>query len=446
MGDLTTRLTNQVLEQEPQPHIKYCYAPLKSPSNFRTLKIKPGQYENELECSLHEGYPGDGTVYYALSYVWGPSIFPRQIYCDGYTLSITESLFSALRNYRQVDRPVTIWADAICINQEDIEERSCQVLLMQEIYSKSKQLCIWLGEKLEFCSEAFKYMLDVVDIFGYPSGPDIKNTAVVNNVMHAAFERITEDSLTGLVELFENPWFRRAWTFQELVCGLDAEISVGDLTLSFDVVFNWVVIARVFNVPGGIFSVSSRLAMGQVEIMRAGKTERSELYPMAVSTRVWLSTDPRDKIHSLMGIATDIDSLPFRPDYNVAVDDLFYDFAVHTITNSNSLDLLRLCNTVVAASYRPSWVVDWSNWQATTYDIDSKDYPFCAAGNKLAGVYGISINGYKLSVNGLLVEEIAVMAKSGFRGISEEEEIEVDEEDLFKPTLLKECKLYEEIL
>lgn len=38
------------------------------------------------------------------------------------------------------------WADAICINQQDIYERNSQVLLMRHIYEGAEQVLIWLGK------------------------------------------------------------------------------------------------------------------------------------------------------------------------------------------------------------------------------------------------------------------------------------------------------------
>lgn len=39
-----------------------------------------------------------------------------------------------------------VWADAISINQDDIEERGHQVSLMRRIYRRAKKVFIWLGE------------------------------------------------------------------------------------------------------------------------------------------------------------------------------------------------------------------------------------------------------------------------------------------------------------
>jgi Heterokaryon incompatibility protein (HET) len=39
-----------------------------------------------------------------------------------------------------------MWADAICINQEDISERNAQVRLMGDIYSNASKVATYVGE------------------------------------------------------------------------------------------------------------------------------------------------------------------------------------------------------------------------------------------------------------------------------------------------------------
>ena len=48
-----------------------------------------------------------------------------------------------------------MWADAVCINQNDLDERSSQVSIMSKIYKYAKNCQIWLGtiEELKFWPE-----------------------------------------------------------------------------------------------------------------------------------------------------------------------------------------------------------------------------------------------------------------------------------------------------
>ncbi|KAH8199791.1 hypothetical protein TruAng_006072 [Truncatella angustata] len=100
-----------------------------------------------------------GPVYYALSYVWGDVSNRESIVVDGYNLSVTATLASALREISREyssDGAVYLWADALCINQNDQDERSYQVGLMHSIYTGAHQVLSWLGSR--DYRAAFKYI------------------------------------------------------------------------------------------------------------------------------------------------------------------------------------------------------------------------------------------------------------------------------------------------
>jgi hypothetical protein len=71
--------------------------------------------------------------YTALSYVWGSTRELKTIFINGHPLKVTSNLKDALQALREPSRVVRVWADAICINQADIEERNRQVRMMESI-------------------------------------------------------------------------------------------------------------------------------------------------------------------------------------------------------------------------------------------------------------------------------------------------------------------------
>jgi hypothetical protein len=87
-------------------------------------------------------------VYTALSYVWGDAARSHEILIDKKRLPITANLHNALRDIWQASggMETRVWADAICINQDDPSERSAQIALMREIYQTSFHVQIWLGK------------------------------------------------------------------------------------------------------------------------------------------------------------------------------------------------------------------------------------------------------------------------------------------------------------
>ncbi|KAK5626742.1 hypothetical protein RRF57_002457 [Xylaria bambusicola] len=90
----------------------------------------------------------------ALSYVWGSPTDLVDIDVDGATFSATRNLYLALRRLREQigrtggnDDSRTLWVDAVCIDQEDADEKRHQVQLMGDIYSQASRGLLWLGEE-----------------------------------------------------------------------------------------------------------------------------------------------------------------------------------------------------------------------------------------------------------------------------------------------------------
>jgi hypothetical protein len=73
---------------------------------------------------------------------------PNQILINDSLLNITEHAHNVLGNKLMMQSGF-LWIDAICINQSDNEEKSQQVRLMGEIYSKAEVVRVWLGPSTE---------------------------------------------------------------------------------------------------------------------------------------------------------------------------------------------------------------------------------------------------------------------------------------------------------
>ncbi|GKZ33689.1 hypothetical protein AbraIFM66950_003720, partial [Aspergillus brasiliensis] len=112
---------------------------------IRLVTIEPGEWTDDIQCTLEQTSLATAKPYQALSYVWGDPTVTKDIIVDGRTFQATVNLESALRHLRRDDTPRVMWIDAICINQIDTEERSSQVSFMRDIYQQSILTVIWLG-------------------------------------------------------------------------------------------------------------------------------------------------------------------------------------------------------------------------------------------------------------------------------------------------------------
>lgn len=127
------------------------YRSLTEPDSFRLILLQQNSTcDADLQCTLlHTTLSQcDRDIidhYTALSYVWGDPNQTGYIYVDGHRFTITATLEAALRDLRDPFRVLRIWADALCIDQSNLAERSSQVGLMAQIYSTAHLTVIHLG-------------------------------------------------------------------------------------------------------------------------------------------------------------------------------------------------------------------------------------------------------------------------------------------------------------
>lgn len=140
---LHEEMAQDVAEDQDLP---FEYQPLPSMDHIRILIIQPGLHNDPIRCNLQE-IPLDGAEcqYEGISYAWGDKNDFCDIICDGKKLTIRANLGDALRTFRYVSSPRTVWADAVCINQKDHTEKGYQVRRMGEIYQKASRVLCWLG-------------------------------------------------------------------------------------------------------------------------------------------------------------------------------------------------------------------------------------------------------------------------------------------------------------
>ncbi len=102
------------------------------------LELQPGRGEDELRCSIKTTSLDNHPDYEAISYFWGPNHAVDKIFCKNEAyLPLNQSLSSALRHFRHHDKPRLLWADAICINQSDADQKGKQVNMMREGYRQA---------------------------------------------------------------------------------------------------------------------------------------------------------------------------------------------------------------------------------------------------------------------------------------------------------------------
>ena len=175
---------------------QYCYSPLlQTPDSIRLLRLMPNKNDTaNIRCELFEyalRESGEKTLPYdALSYVWGGSDKRQSIFIDNQYSAVTLNLHAALLRLRDHDIPRIIWVDAVCINQEDEQEKEHQIQFMAKIYGKASHVIVWLGERADESDVA----LEAIRAAGKPTNTSNKE------ITHQA-----------ILQLLQRLWFRRIW-------------------------------------------------------------------------------------------------------------------------------------------------------------------------------------------------------------------------------------------
>jgi hypothetical protein len=255
---------------------RYSYEPFSTTDSIRLITLMPGTGHEQLKCTLNKVTLDESLKYEAISYVWGDEANPVSIVCGdfGRTFCITQNLATVLFRFRIENEPRVLWADAICINQEDITERGYQITLMGMIYRQASHVLIWLGEEDEYTEVVFHRFA-----FGTP--------------------KLSEREVVALELFFSRPWFHRAWTFQEIRLAQHGIFHCGSYSIHNNTIYqsvrthlDWIKGRKVSHKLEQNLNVSSMMTCPAWYY-----TGRTSLLEMAIRRRGSQCKDPRDLIY-----------------------------------------------------------------------------------------------------------------------------------------------------
>ncbi|KAF2186080.1 hypothetical protein K469DRAFT_487701, partial [Zopfia rhizophila CBS 207.26] len=161
-------------------------------------------------------------AYTAVSYAWGNDRPRELIYLDGRAFQVRRNLWSCLYYlslHAEHEAWKHIWVDAICINQNDLDEKSEQVPIMGEIYSRATKVYAWLGEADRQMNCVFDALQEFRDRKREAKFATHFDAAEQLSFYRQLFRDIYQDKaeFNWLRPLYVRPYWRRVWIVQELV-------------------------------------------------------------------------------------------------------------------------------------------------------------------------------------------------------------------------------------
>ena len=157
----------------------------------------------------------------------------RIISCDESALVVRDNLYNALVQLREHGVRGPLWVDAICINQQDLSERSAQVAFMGPIYSKAQSVTVWLGVEDENTEIAIPMLQRI--------GPHLVNLDHARNALELRSlpfnDRRPFDTVgvpvpsmaewRALSLFLSRTWFSRLWVLQEVALARGVTVLCG---------------------------------------------------------------------------------------------------------------------------------------------------------------------------------------------------------------------------
>ena len=198
------------------------YVPLDvSKTQVRVVDLVPsGSYTSPIVCRLRHVSLEDKPSYDALSWCWGIDPPTGTLMVNEQTMQCSPNLESALRRFRQPAEHITLWVDAVSINQTDLQEKTSQIPLMGRIYSQAQTVRAWLGESTDDSDEAVGVMKQLQQVRSFGR-------------LEFDGQPVTVYQLQSFVNPLKRPWWTRMWVVQEVFLARQAVLYCGRSAFDF---------------------------------------------------------------------------------------------------------------------------------------------------------------------------------------------------------------------
>lgn len=356
-----------------------------------------------------------------------------------------------------------LWADAICIDQDNNEEKQIQVALMDEIYSEAQKVIVWLGqESPEFVD--FRWLHeDFFDALSlYESSHGIEGLQKLDPCQGGllSYELGVVPPNKSWATCWRNyflfygqrRWFSRCWIIQEVTLANDVVFQCGQTQIDLEKLTNLFDIftkARWQSLLSITLNGQTRHPLGEelipliqireewirqlrdlVEEFRPNQEPTNSAPPahdlvalrerwfhffqdLLRNTRKHCASDGRDKVYSLIGISRSvmppIMDYPICPDYSSGstTQSVFTDTAKMLLQELPRLQHLSFVQDRASTNVMglPSWVPDYTaKIPVPLVTLNGTKSPFnCSRGTKTTRLV---IRGRKMVVPGVCFDHV----------------------------------------
>ena len=350
-----------------------------SPEEYHNAWATENPHENRFQW-------GDFSC---LSYTWGNPSDTKSITVDGHEVTVGANLEAALRCLRtqgEFQGGLLLWADALCINQDDLDEKDKVVRNMHHIYRVARNVTAWLGASDERSGDMVQTVRDFVAKYSVEDGDEEKDSKKADEntkLLDCPSIWYATTVLPALVYLFDRPYWRRLWIMQEitasalcenlfigphvlpwtdLVLALRHHMRLRDLAHLADE-FTETHLRRVLETMSHAYALVSladayrrSLGLGRRNYFLELGSWSSWIY-LGSTAQV---TNERDRVYGLLGLLNERIASRVSVQYANPVEVVYRDFSRALFEGTGSLDdvLAGSSSVVKGERARCSWAID----------------------------------------------------------------------------------------
>lgn len=400
----------------------YRYKSLRHRGDIRLLKLLPGNGPMELWGKLeHINIRSSKTPYTAISYVWGSNLKQFKLRTSKGDIPLTASLYLGLRRLRESSEPVFIWADAICINQEDNTEKQKQIPMLTDIFRSATHVYAWIGEEQNESRLAIETLMQIRTLSLKPDVWPDSIPQIPRRWQQRSIPPVEDPSWDSIFTLLGRQWFRRVWIIQELVLATEVIVVCGEQRIPWDELY---VAARCcFEeaensdvVLPKSRSFDAILSLGEIrEMCRPNGVfvAQHDLLTLCESFHLALATQKVDKLFALLNMAFDANEDEFSPDYNASLEIIMRRYAGVFIRRGQGIRLLSQAGITLEPQSIPSWIPDWTSspYPKTISTWPTRNRNFSAATKVNSQMRVLKFEGKVLSAKGTMFDTIDIVGE-----------------------------------
>ncbi|KAG9200485.1 hypothetical protein G6514_006996 [Epicoccum nigrum] len=320
------RRTRQLMDPRPAFDSDSQESPYQSldrqKQEIRLYELFPSDFSTEIRGRFINVPLDTSPPFIALSYTWGPEEVDKRsiiVADEARRIPVRRNLWDFLRRQSALIRkPTYFWIDAVCINQEVVEERNHQVSMMKRIYSTAACVYIWLGAEAEDSDCAMDWLHQKGPKKLRPRGPGYH-------------PRWNGSQGAALVRLCERPYWRCMWIIQEMLYAERIVVWCGSKRVEWSVIEQlYLTLTTLQNEAWdvhhehvlGVLHSAAAVMVWQRAHWRHPSVAAPRLQTLVEAFQDWQCRDVRDKVFALVSMAS-LDTA-IEPDYSLTAREVFY--------------------------------------------------------------------------------------------------------------------------